>query len=606
MKKFWFLAAISVLLLSCGKDPQGGETPEQTKEVQCNLKGFAQKGQFVKGSQVTAFAVGADMVATGESFPANISDDLGAFSITGKTEAPYLELRAEGYYFNEVTGVVSESPMYLEAFVKSNDTAANINIMTTIIRPRVKKLIAGGSTYEKAVEQAQKELLSSKYVADMGFTGSVSAFDALDITGQTDADGILLALACKILNQRSASQVTTLVQELASELETEGKISYMEVVNSGLEVQPFSVMQHMANYYAEKKLNITTIPPFHKYFGEQYQKSFLIVENGPIDISTPERFTPDEKNYGFNILATEDFTVESNITDAVIEKKHIIGPAYYVTCTIPANEGADDRDYTITFKDASGKELDSREGTQGGNVQYLLIQYATSTKSDITVSDGTEGNPFEEGVEVSVNGKTCTLERLDALYGELGVKVAPAESYIVSYPAGKVSGGGHIAKVKATVAADQTSGQQMYFYGALAPYEGISIGNPARVQMKMCLSVIRIRPDNEYCKSVEISSADGNGVFSGTASFVVNEEDKYYFSDLNPDLEPGADAGATIKADYNPSNGYVQFMTFPQLLNGGLKIKLVTEYGGAKTENVKVFDNFTQLRAGTLYYFNLN
>ena len=238
-------------------------------------------------------------------------------------------------------------------------------------------------------------------------------------------------------------------------------------------------------------------------------------------------------------------------------------------------------------------------------MQYLLIQYATSTKSDITVSDGTEGNPFEEGVEVSVNGKTYSLERLDALYGELGVKVAPAESYIVSYPAGKVSSGGHIAKAKATVAADQTPGQQMYFYGALAPYEGLPIGNPASVQMKMCLSVIRIRPDNEYCKIVEISSADGNGVFSGTASFVVDEQDKYYFSDLNPNLEPGADASATIRADYNQANGYVQFMTFPQQLEGGLKIKWVVEVDGATTENVKVIENITQLRAGTLYNFKM-
>ena len=470
MKKLWFLAAISVLLISCGKDHQGGDEGKETKEVQCNLKGYAQKGQFIKGSQVTAFAVGADMVATGESFPANISDDLGTFAITGKTEAPYLELRAEGYYFNEVTGEVSSNPMYLEAFVKSNDPAANINLLTTIIRPRVKKLIAGGTTYEKAVEQAQKELLSSKYVTDMGFSGSVNAFDELDITGQSDADGILLALACKVLNQRSASQVTTLVQELASELEEEGKISYMEMVNSGLEVQPFSVMQNMANYYAEKKLNITTIPPFHKYFGEQYQKPFLIVENGYSDSFFSTVPTPDERNYAFNVLATEDFSVESNLADAVIEKKHIIGPAYYVTVQVPANTSEEDREYSIIFKDASGKELEHRDGKQGGLVQYLVIEYGASTKSDIIISDGTEGNPFQEGVEVSVNGKTYSLERLDALYGELGVKVAPAESYIVSYPAGKVSGGGHIAKAKATVAADQTSGQQMYFYGALAPW----------------------------------------------------------------------------------------------------------------------------------------
>ena len=604
MKRFLYFA-MALAIVACSKEPGNGGDDNQPKEVQCNLKGYAQKGQFIKGSQVTAFAVGADMVATGESFPANISDDLGTFAITGKTEAPYLELRAEGYYFNEVTGEVSSSPMYLEAFVKSNDAAANINLLTTIIRPRVKKLIAGGATYEKAVEQAQKELLSSKYVTDMGFNGSVNAFDELDITGQSDADGILLALACKVLNQRTASQVTTLVQELASELEDEGKITYMEMVNPGLEVQPFSVIQNMANYYAEKKLNITTIPPFHKYFGEQYQKPFLIVDNEISGIYFPTVPTPDERNYGYNILATEEFSVESNLADVVIEKKHIIGPAYYVSIQVPANTSEEDREYSIIFKDASGKELEHRDGKQGGLVQYLAISYGAATKSDITISDGTEGDPFQEGVEVSVNGKNYSLQRYDFLGGRLGVKVAPAESYIVSYPAGKVSGGGHIAKAKATVAADQTSGQQMYFYSALASYQGMPIGNPASVQMKMCLSLIRIKPNNEYCKYIEISPADGKGVFSGTASFVVNEEDKYYFSDLNPDLEPDADASTTIRADYDPATGYVQFMTFPQQLEGGLKIKWVVEVDGATTENVKVIENITQLRAGTLYNFKM-
>lgn len=601
MKRFWILSAITVLFISCGKDSQGGEEGKETKVVQCNLKGYAQKGQFIKGSQVTAFAVGADMVATGESFPANISDDLGTFTITGKTEAPYLELRAEGYYFNEVTGEVSSSPMYLEAFVKSNDPTANINLLTTIIRPRVKKLIVGGSTYDMAVERAQKELLASKYVTDMGFSGSVNAFDELDITGQSDADGILLALACKVLNQRTASQVTTLVQELASELEEEGKISYMEMVNSGFEVQPFSVMSNMANYYAEKKLNITTIPPFHKYFGEQYQKPFLIVENGYSEILYPIVPTPDERNYGYNILATEEFSVESNLADVVIEKKHIIGPAYFVSIKVPANTSEEDREYSIIFKDASGKELEHRDGKQGGRVQYLAIEYGASTKSSITISDGVEDNPFQEGVEVSVNGKNYTLHAYDFLDGRLGLKVAPADSYIVSYPAGKVSGGGHIAKAKATVAADQTSGQQMYFYGALAPYEGIPVGNPARVQMRICLSIIRIKPDNEYCKSIEISPVRGKCVFSGTASFVVNEQDKYYFSDLNPELEPGADASMAIRADYDPAKGYVQFMTFPQQLEGGLIIRRISDVNGVVMDDIFKHEEVSQLRAGTFY-----
>lgn len=61
IKKLLYLA-MAIAIVACGKEPGNGGDDNQPKEVQCNLKGYAQKGQFVKGSQVTAFAVGADMV----------------------------------------------------------------------------------------------------------------------------------------------------------------------------------------------------------------------------------------------------------------------------------------------------------------------------------------------------------------------------------------------------------------------------------------------------------------------------------------------------------------------------------------------------------------
>ena len=140
MKKYFLVALAILTLAACEKNPDAESSTPKDR----TLSGFAQKGQFVKGSQVTAFAVGSDLVATGESFPANISDDLGAFSIAGKTAAPFFDLRAEGYYFNEMTGATSSNPLYLEAFMKSDDSKANINLMTTAIRPRVKKLIKDG------------------------------------------------------------------------------------------------------------------------------------------------------------------------------------------------------------------------------------------------------------------------------------------------------------------------------------------------------------------------------------------------------------------------------------------------------------------------------
>ena len=95
---------IATCLLGCTQPINQDNMP---KEI--SVQGFAQKGQFVKGSQVTAFALTEKGVATGSSYPANISDNLGSFSLNITTTAPLLEFRAEGYYFNEITGSISQS-----------------------------------------------------------------------------------------------------------------------------------------------------------------------------------------------------------------------------------------------------------------------------------------------------------------------------------------------------------------------------------------------------------------------------------------------------------------------------------------------------------------
>ena len=207
--KIILFAITLAVLCACTKDGLN-------KSGQCSISGYAQKGQFVKGSQVTAFALGEDLVATGESFPANISNDLGAFSISGSTTAPFIELRAEGYYFNEITGKVSSSPLYLEALVSSGESSANINLLTTAIKLRVKKLMKEGKSFADAKSQAQNEL-----AAAFGKSG-YSDFERMDIAGNSSSDAALLAFASLIQCDRDASGVTTLIQEIASDLESGG------------------------------------------------------------------------------------------------------------------------------------------------------------------------------------------------------------------------------------------------------------------------------------------------------------------------------------------------------------------------------------------------
>ena len=596
------------MCLSCTKNPD-----EAAVVKECNLHGYAQKGQFVKGSQVTAFAVNGELVATGESFPSSISDDLGSFGVSGKTSAPFIELRAEGYYFNELEGAISSNPLYLEAFVKSDDSAANINLMTTAIRPRVKKLIKEGKTFDEAVNQAQNELLRA-----IGFTGSSANFDDMDITGTSDGDGMLLAFACLIQCGRSASEVTTFVQEIASDIEDDGELGatvFDKFKSKVADVNPFRVIENLATYYKEKKLAVTNVPAFYRFLDKKYDVPFMIVEDNTIPFTTDSGLpgtkaheSPDQIESGLNVLASINFTVEVDIEGATVNKEQILGPAYYISFTIPANESTNGRTAHIVFKDASGNILDQRELVQGGSGQYLIIQYGNATKASVSSFD----NPFQLGTEISVNGEAHAIERIDAYGGQLGVKVSNAESYLVTYPMGKVFSSGHIARVSTTVSEDQTIEPEMYFYGGLAEYNGIEISNPGYVRMQPCLPAIMIKFDlsnvsggySLRISDVEISPVAQNEYLAGTASFVVNEQDKTMYPGLNPNIA-FATSKHSIKLGLNSDNKSYG-VTFPQTLTEGLIVsfKHTLSYSGSDVA-VEVLGiqipQLTQLRAGCLY-----
>lgn len=604
MKRVLFLA-LALAVISCEKNPDGeSSTPKDS-----TLSGFAQKGQFVKGSQVTAFAVGSDLVATGESFPANISDDLGAFSINGRTTAPFFELRAEGYYFNELEGSTSSNPLYLEAFVKSDDAKANINLMTTAIRPRVKKLIKEGKPYAEAINQTQNELLKS-----LGFTGTVGNFDDMDITGTSDADGMLLAFACMVQNGRSAAEVTTLIQEIASDLESKGELNaivYEKVKSKAPSVNPYVVIQNLARYYQEKGLSVKDVPAFWKYLDSRYDAPFLIVDHitftsvpNPGDVVSSPIKSSDAIQGGLDVLATINFTAEVDVEGATVNKEQIFGPAYHVSFTIPANTSAEERTVHVIFKDASGKVLDQREYTQGANIQYLMLLYSSTTKSDISIEDGSEDSLIQEGAEVSVNGKKYTIQRHEMLYGELGVAVPKEEKFVVCCPANTFEATEHVSRAKATLPASNNGEAVLPLYGALAPFEGNTFGNPAQVFMRACLVKFRFKVAEGYendWSHVDFTPLAENEFLAGTASFVVNEEDKIYFPDLNPNTEFEADKQRTIRVNNTQALENYDCLTFPQTLSNGLKI---TVYG--KNDEVLVTKELSgerKLSAGAMISF---
>lgn len=527
---------------SCEEEPiVEADDPRSNKYA--HIEGYVQKGQLVRGSQVTAFVLDHELKATGKSYPANISDDLGAFAIDIKVEEPFLELRAEGYYFNEVTGEVSESPIYLEAIGNQQSTNLNINLLTTITKPRIKKLLAEGKGWATSTLTAQRELLTA-----LGADETTEDFTDIDITGADKSDALLLALACIIQQDRSISEIVTLLQNTASEFEAEGKLSdkTVEVILANRSnVNPFDVAKNIACYYSAKSITGKNLPSFYRYLDDKYDADFIIEQGSIIDMS-PEY----SMNYGpiessCEILSDIEFDIECADEDVTVLKEQILGPLYNVSIAIPENMAFEERTAVVVFKDKSGTELARKVFKQDANVQYVELQIRAGTKSSISIQDGATAM-FKDGDKIGVNGIEYPLEVLSS--DRANVKLPRINSYFFSFPAGSISKADHIARVTVDIPAEVTASTSVPYYAGLESYHGMEIPNPATIKLNPAVAILGIKPNGfDNIAYVVISGNNDDDVLSGTYTYVPNPDDLMYYPELNPEIVKGTGKTITIK-----------------------------------------------------------
>ena len=109
-----FLALTLGLMLSCGKKDE--EPPAEDTEA-VTISGKVQKGPYVQGTEITVRELDSSMTPTGNTFTGTIDDNTGSFSIKGKLSNKIVELSADGYYFNEVSGSLSSAKLTLSAVI---------------------------------------------------------------------------------------------------------------------------------------------------------------------------------------------------------------------------------------------------------------------------------------------------------------------------------------------------------------------------------------------------------------------------------------------------------------------------------------------------------
>lgn len=194
----------------------------KSSSITGKVSGNVQKGPFINGASVTISELDSTLSPTGKTFSAQ-TDNLGAFEAPNvQLASQYVELKADGYYYNEVAGSVSTSTITLYALVDLKDKSTiNINVLTHLERDRVKALIAKGYSFADAKKQAQKEILQIFEINK----DSIADSETLDLSKDGEDNGILLAVSVILQGYRTEGEMSELLANIINDLEANGTLS---------------------------------------------------------------------------------------------------------------------------------------------------------------------------------------------------------------------------------------------------------------------------------------------------------------------------------------------------------------------------------------------
>lgn len=212
---------VSFAIISCSEKDDFFDEPftPQTYDVQ----GKVEKGPFISGSEISIQPMDSKLQVLGSLFNTAITDDLGNFMLGSKEfSTPYAEFMANGYFFNEVKGELSNGTLTLRALVDLQDnTTVNVNVLTHLKYSRIKNLVSSGKNYTEANKQAQKELLTAFGLANLT-DKDVSSFS---IISGTDESAALIAISSLLLMERTEAALTEYLSKLSSDLGKNGTFS---------------------------------------------------------------------------------------------------------------------------------------------------------------------------------------------------------------------------------------------------------------------------------------------------------------------------------------------------------------------------------------------
>ncbi len=306
MKKFSvFLISIIVLLItSCDKE-------ESMSALYLDkVSGYVQKGPFLNGTTISVYELSNNHLPTGRIYTSQILDNIGSFEFKNLSlTSEYVELIANGFYFNEVNNESSSAQLTLYALSDLTDkTTLNVNVLSHLEKRRVEFLISNGISFNDAKKQAQSEILKIFEIQKIDIIES----EDLDISHTGEDNAILLAISLILQGYLPVSDLSELLANISTDILEDGILNSNSLgeilINNATVLQTDEIRNNLESRYEFLGMDIG-IPEFEKFV-----KQFI---DSTEYIATNHITYPTVVHSKINILVDSSFIMIPGITYSV-------------------------------------------------------------------------------------------------------------------------------------------------------------------------------------------------------------------------------------------------------------------------------------------------
>lgn len=261
-----FFSLILFGISSCKKDSGIIENVDVPTSSANKIIGVVQKGPFSVGSAISMQELLPSLSPTGRIFQSQVEDNRGSFQLSNIfLVSSYIALRADGFYFNEITGEQSASQITLNCISDiKNKSTINVNLLSHLEKPRIEYLISQGDSFYNAKKQAEQEVLKIFNIAKP----TIPESELLDITQNGDDNAVLLAISIILQGNRTEGELSSLLASISYDLRPDGILSDSTLgsalINDANYLKLDLIRQNIKTRWSI--LGITdTIPDFEKY-----------------------------------------------------------------------------------------------------------------------------------------------------------------------------------------------------------------------------------------------------------------------------------------------------------------------------------------------------